>query len=205
MHSFLLNKAIDQKSVLPCYFFYGEEVFLAQQFLEELKDLLISGDQQNFAVERFDLDQQSWMDIFDTARSISFFPTARIFVVNMVKPQEKLSKPDMTERREKLNKTDEKIIRSYFEDPTPQTVMIFIHPKKLRSSAAIVKLFSSLPASEVIELKPLRAPQISSWMDRRIGLSGKSVSMEAKTRLIELAGSNLSLINNELNLSLIHI
>ena len=199
MHSFLLNKDIDKKSVLPCYFFYGEEVFLAQQFLEELKDLLISEDQQDFGIERFDLDQQSWVDIFDSARTISFFPTARIFVVNMAKRREKLNKAAMAKRREKLNLTDEKIIRSYFEDPTPQTVMVFIHPNKLPKSAAAVKLFSSLPASEVIELKPLRPLQISSWMDRRIGLSGKSVSMEAKTRLIELAGSDLSLINNEMN------
>jgi DNA polymerase III delta subunit len=187
LHSFLLNMDIDKQSVLPCYFFYGEEIFLAQQFLEELKDLLISGDHQDFAVERFGLDQQSWMDVFDTARTISFFPTARILVV------------DIPKRREKLNKTEEQILRSYFEDPTPQTVMVFIHPHKLPRQAAVIKMFSSLPASKVIELKPLRTPQISSWMDRRIGMSGKSASMEAKTRLIELAGSDLSMINNELN------
>jgi DNA polymerase III delta subunit len=187
LHSFLLGKDIDKTSVLPCYFFYGEEPFLAQQFLEELKDLLIFSDQQDFAIERFDLDQHSWVDVFDTARTISFFPTERIFVVTIPK------------RRGKLNNTEAEIVKAYFEDPTPQTVMVFLHPFKLLRKTSVVKLFSSLPASEVIELKPLRIPQVLTWMDRRISLSGKSASREAKSRLIELAGSDLGMIDSELN------
>jgi DNA polymerase III delta subunit len=187
LYSFLLNKDIGKESLLPCYFFYGEEVFLARQFLDELKDLLLKEDQRDFAIQRFSLLRETWMDVFDSARTISFFPTMRIFEV------------EIPLRREKLNKTEGQILKSYFEDPTPQTVMVFIHPHKLPRNAALIKLFSSLPAAEVKELKPLRAPQISSWVDRRIGLSGKSASQEAKDRLIELAGSDLTLINNELN------
>lgn len=187
MYSFLLNKDIDKASLLPCYFLYGEEVFLAHQFLEELKEFLISPDQQDFAIERFDLDQHSWVDIFDSARTISFFPVERIFVVTVPK------------RRVKLTKTEIEVVKSYFENPTPQTVMVFTHPHKLLRNSAVVKLFSALPASEVIELKPLRAPQLSKWMDRRIGMSGKSASRDAISRLIELAGSDLSMLDSELN------
>lgn len=187
MYSFLLKKDIDKSSVKPCYFFYGEENFLARQFLDELKAVLVSGDDEDFHIERYGLDQHSWMDVFDLARTISFFPVERLIVVEIPK------------KREKLNKNETGIVKSYFEDPTPQTVMVFIHPFKLPGNAQAVKLFSSLPSSEVREMKPLNQSQVMGWMDRRLGLSGKSASRDAKIRLMELAGTDLGLIDNELN------
>jgi DNA polymerase III delta subunit len=187
VYSFLLKKDIDKNSIKPCYFLYGEEIFLGRQFLDELKAVLVSGVDQDFHIERCGLDQYSWMDVFDLARTVSFFPVERLIVVEIPK------------KMEKLNKNETGIVKSYFEDPTPQTVMVFIHPFKLSGSAQAVKLFSSLPSSEVREMKPLKPHQITGWMDRRLGLSGKTASRDAKMRLMELAGNDLSLIDNELN------
>ena len=55
MDNILLRKNINEETVSHCYFFYGEECYLAYQFLNELKEALTSLEDQEFNVERLNL------------------------------------------------------------------------------------------------------------------------------------------------------
>ena len=76
MYSFLLNKDINEKTIVPCYFLYGEEIFLAEQFVENVKASLIPPEDEHFHIEKFRLGECSWMDVFDAARMVPFFMTS---------------------------------------------------------------------------------------------------------------------------------
>ena len=104
MYSFLLRKEIKEKDLLPGYFFYGEETFLAYQFIQELQDSLVPPEAQGFNVEKFNLAESSWAEIIDSARTIPFFFSPwRIITVEITE-----------EKRNHLSANEEGILKGYF-------------------------------------------------------------------------------------------
>ena len=71
--NYLLGEDLREDRLLPGYFFYGEETYLAHQFVRQLTDTLIAPDAQGFNLERFNLENSRWADIIDLARTIPFF------------------------------------------------------------------------------------------------------------------------------------
>ncbi len=181
---------IDEKTLVPCYFLFGEELFLAEEFIDELKRALISPEDQDYNIEKCNLEDQSWMEIMDLARTIPFFFSSwRIITVNLP-----------AGKGERLSSREEKILKDYFSSPSDQTVLVVIYPGKLRRSTPIFRLFSSFPSTlvHVKELKPLKGRNLFFWMDKKLSLSGKRATQDAMARLAELTGNNLARVNNEL-------
>ncbi len=191
MYSFLLNKDINGEALLPCYFFHGEEMFLAFQFVEELKEALIPPELQNFHVERFSLEENSWAEVIDQARTLPFFLfPLRIIVAEVSKG-----------RRENLSSTEQSVLRQYFSSPPSRTVIIVIFSGKIRKNSSLFHFFSSLPPEVAWskELRPLKERALHAWMERRFASQGKMVTPEAKKRLEELAGNDLRRVRNEID------
>lgn len=190
MYSFFLRKEIDEKSLHPCYFFYGEETFLAEEFIEDLKQTLISPEGQDYNIEKCNLEDHSWMAIMDLARTIPFFFSSWRII--------KVSLP--VGKGERLSPVEEKVLKDYFSSPSDHTVLVVIYPGKLRRSAQVFRLFSALPSSRVYvkELKPLKERSLFSWMDRKFSDVGKRATHDAMGRLAELTGNDLARLNNEI-------
>ncbi len=180
---------MDEKTLRPCYFFYGEEPFLAEEFVGELRQTLFSFGDQEQNMEKFDLSEQSWMEVLDLARTIPFlFSSWRIIVVNIP-----------TGRGDKLTSIEGKIIKDYFSSPSSHTVLVVIYPGKLKRGAPLFRLFSSLPSSLVWvkELKILKDRALFEWMERKLLHLEKVANKDAMARLAELTGNNLARISHE--------
>ncbi len=189
MDSYLLKKEIDEKTLRPCYFFYGEEPFLAEEFVRELKETLFSLEGQEHNIEKFDLAEQSWMEVLDLARTMPFFFSSwRIIVVNIP-----------MSRGDRLPSIEEKIIKDYFSSPSSHTVLVVIYPGKLKRGAPLFRLFSSFPSSLVWvkELRILKDRALFEWMERKLSSSEKTINKDAMARLAELTGNNLARISHE--------
>ena len=209
MFSPLLNAEIREESLNAGYFCYGEEAFLADEFIDQLSRMLAASSGEDFHVDRFYLDETKWMDIIDAARTMPFlFRSWRIIVARI--PERKPG-PDAggwkkggREEEEKgtrfLSETDQKTIRAYFTDPTARTTLVVIMPGTVRKNDAVVRFFLSLPKPAVLtkELKPLYLQDLKRWADRKAQSLGKSLTDGAKSRLIEILGSDLRLLGNEL-------
>ncbi len=189
MYSFFLNRGIDEESLVPCYFLHGEETFLAYQFIIELREALITKEVREYNVERFNLDENSWAEIIDLARTIPFFLSPwRIIVVEGSRG-----------KKENLSSLDQKILENYFSSPSTRTLIVIIFSGKIRKNSSLFKFFKSLPSSRVHsrELRPLKDRQLYSWMTKKFSSQGKSATPEAMRRLEELTGNDLRQINNE--------
>lgn len=198
MFSKILGKEIAEDSPAPGYFFYGEEVYLADEFVGELRRAVVAPDAQDFQLTLYYLDETKWADIIDTARTVPFlFASWRILVV---KAPEKKSNGDGNGEKESklLSAIEEKILKAYFASAAPRTVIVVILPGRIRKSHALVKLFSALPAVTVKEMKPLRPDQIESWIVEKAASLGKAFSMEGRRRLAEIVGSDLRRLDNEI-------
>jgi DNA polymerase III delta subunit len=190
LYSFLLNQKISENTVVPCYFFHGEETFLAFQFINELKSALLSEEVQEYNVERFSLDENSWAEVIDLARTIPFFLSPwRIIVVEL-----------STGKKENLSSQEQRILEDYFASPSSRTVMVVVFSGKIRRASSFFKYFSSLPSTTVLikELRPLKDRALYAWMSKKFSSQGKTADPEAMRRLEELIGNDLRRINNEM-------
>jgi DNA polymerase III delta subunit len=190
MRSSLLDREIREEDLLPGYFFYGEELFRAHQFIRDLKAALVSPDVQGIGLERFDLEETPWRDIMDVARTMPFFFSPwRLLVVEIEDAD-----------REELTPAEQKILKEYFASPAPKTIIVVLFAGKIRKTKPLFKLFSSLPGSAVLvnELKALKDKDLSSWVNGKLASLGKRASPEAIERLIEMTGNDLQRLTNEL-------
>ncbi len=185
-----------------CYFFYGEEEFLAELFIRRLKQVLITPDAQGFNIERFDLAGMRWADIIDTARTAPFFfsPWRIVSVKSMEDSRERKETRERKDGSRRLSSVDEKIVREYFRSPASRTVLVVVVTGRVKKTHPLVKFFLSLPRSKVQgwELKPLKADILRDWMGRQLAVLGKSATPDALIRLEEIVGNDLRRIDQEL-------
>jgi len=185
-----------------CYVFYGEEDYLAEEFIGTLKTSLISPDAQGFNLERFDLAGMRWPDIIDTARTAPFFFSPwRIVIVRVVEEsREGKEAREGKEGSKKLSSLDEKIVRDYLRSPASRTVLVVVIAGRVKKTHPLVKFFNSQPPGAVVlrEVKPLKNEALHAWMRQRLSSQGKSATVDALIRLEEVAGSDLRRIDREL-------
>ncbi|MGB7294471.1 MAG: DNA polymerase III subunit delta [Candidatus Aminicenantales bacterium] len=193
---------INEDRLASCYFFYGEEEYLAELFLRRLKQALVTPDAQGFNVERFDLAGIRWADIIDTARTAPFFfsPWRIVVVTSVENSRERKEAKERGEGSRKISSLDEKILSEYFRSPASRTVLIVVITGRVKKTHPLVKFFLSLPRSKVqeCELKPLRSEVLQGWMARRLAAVEKSATPAALSRLEEIVGSDLRRIDQEL-------
>lgn len=172
------------------YLFFGEELFPARRELDALKRELATEDGEPAVEERFDPDAASWRDILDHARNVPFFFSPwRLLVVEMSKPAQA-----------DLEKDEEEVLREFFASPTPKTTLVVLFQGKLAKTKPLFKLFDSLPRTvvRVEEMKPLKEWDLGKWINEAAGRLGKKVAPDAAARLIEVVGSDLRLLDAEL-------
>lgn len=193
---------INEDRPASCYFFYGEEEFLAELFIRRLKQVLIKPDAQGFNIERFDLAGMRWADIIDTARTAPFFfsPWRIVSVKSMEDSRERKETRERKDGSRRLSSVDEKIVREYFRSPASRTVLVVVVTGRVKKTHPLVKFFLSLPRSKVQgwELKPLKADILRDWMGRQLAVLGKSATPDALIRLEEIVGNDLRRIDQEL-------
>jgi DNA polymerase III delta subunit len=186
----LLENFVTERSLVPCYFFYGEDTFLANRFVNRLKADLIDPDNQDFCVERLNLKDHSWGDVLDTARTVPFlFSSLRLVVVDLSGKKE-----------ENLTELEKTILKEYLFSPSSQSILLIIFTGIVRRSSQIVKFFASFPSSavHVEEVKPLRGIALYDWIDKRFQEFGKMATPETKKRIVEIVGNDLGRLYKEI-------
>lgn len=197
-----------EDALLAGYFFYGEEDFLAEEFIDELRRLLGGPAGGEFHLNRFDLDEAKWRDVVDTARTAPFlFEPWRALVVRIPEPKGGGGGADRRSDREGeegrgtryLCALDQKILKDYFADPPARTVMAVVRAGRVRRDDAVVRFFSALPKSavSVVEMKRLTEFRLMQRADEKARSLGKTLTEGAKKRLFELLGQDLRLMMNE--------
>jgi len=196
------------ETLLAGYFFYGEEDYIAEEFLADLEVLLADQAGGEFHLTRMSLDEAKWRDVIDAARTAPFlFEPWRALLVRV--PEGKTSeraagrggKPEDGEGRgsKYLSALDQKILKEYFAGPPERTVIVVIRAGSVRRDDALVRFFQSLPKSamSVVEMKRLTEYRLMQWVDEKARSLGKTLTGGARKRLFDLVGQDLRLMMNE--------
>jgi DNA polymerase III delta subunit len=198
-----------EETLLPGYFFFGEEDFLAEEFVEEFERVLAASTGGEFHLTRMDLDESKWRDVIDAARTAPFlFEPWRAIIVRVParkagseKAEARTTGAEGAEGRgtRYLSALDQTILREYFAVPPSRTVIVVVRAGRYRRDDAIVRFFQSLPktAMSVIEMRRLTPGFLMRRADEKARALGKTLTEGAKTRLFELLGQDLRLMMNE--------
>ena len=197
-----------EEALLPGYFFFGEEDYLAEEFIEALERLLAASSGGELHLARFDLDEAKWRDVVDAARTAPFlFDPWRVVVVRV--PERKAGADKGQDRRaadeegrgpKHLTSLDQKILKDYFADPPSRTVLVVVRAGRVRRDDAVVRFFASLPKTvlAMTEMKRLTEYRLMQRADEKARALGKTLTEGAKRRLFELLGQDLRLTMNEI-------
>lgn len=184
------DRVVREDALVPCYFFYGEETFLAEEFIQSLKKALISPDVEGFNLERFALKDHAWSEVLDAARMRPvFFSSWRVIVV------------EIPASAAELSRGDKEMIKDYLEmSPPSQTVLVLVYPGRLAKSSALYKFFNAFPKTLILlkEARPLKDRTLLSWVSMRFEREGRRATKDAVQRLVELTGNDLRQLDNEI-------
>jgi DNA polymerase-3 subunit delta len=198
-----------EDALLAGYLFFGEEDYLAEEFIGELERILAALAGGEFHLTRMDLDEAKWRDIIDAARTAPFlFEPWRAIVVRV--PERKAGADRSADRRggadgeegrgtRYLCAADQKILTDYFADPSSRTVVVVIRAGRVRRDDAFVRFFQSLPktAISITEMKRLTPAALLRRADEKARALGKTLTEGARKRLFDLLGQDLRLMMNE--------
>jgi len=181
---------LDETSVRPGYLLFGEDDFRAREFVRRLRTALSGPDGQPATVKTFLLEDDSWRDILDEARTIPFF----------FSPWQVLVAEGRGARDAELEDSDKALLKEYFRSPTPKTVVVVLFEDKIPRNKGLYRLFDGLPESavDVVEYEPLKGQALAGWADERLRASGKTASPEALDLLLEATGNDLGRLENEI-------
>jgi DNA polymerase III delta subunit len=191
---------IDPDGLAAGYVFFGEEDYLAEGFIQRLKEALIPLEAEGFNVERFDLAVARWPEVIDTARTAPFFLSPWRLVVAKAVEKDREGKPAKEDKEPgKLSSLDEKIIREYFRSPASRTILVVVIKGRVKKTHPLVRFFGTLTRSAVVlqEVKPLKEEALRLWMKERLAGLGKTATFDALLRLEELVGSDLRRLDRE--------
>lgn len=192
---------VREDKLLAGYVFFGEETYLADEFVAELARALAASSDGELHLTRFELGETKWAEIIDTARTAPFlFEPWRAIVVRFPERRPGAAGGEEGRAPKLLTDQDQALIRGHFEDPPSRTVLVVVLPGRLKKSEARVRFFSSLPKSAVAvtEVKPLRDDALARRADEKARSLGKSLTAGANTRLREIVGPDLRLLMNEI-------
>lgn len=183
-------REIRQKQYAPVYVLYGPESFLAEEFLSLAKREMIAPEFSDLNVSVYDCTECSLGDILQDAETLPFMGEHRLVIARQAyfltgsKPLTKVeSNPDA--------------LLDYLQNPPAYTSLILhTEAEKLDERKKLVKTLQQ--KAKVIPFMPLKDAELYGWVERQAGKYKATIRREQAMKLVERAGSELRLLDKEL-------
>lgn len=99
-----------------------------------------------------------------------------------------------------LSPADREAIKNYFSSPQAKTSLFIFRPGRFKETEPVARFFKSLQQSgvESVELRQLYEREALGWAAELARRFNKTMSEAAKKKLVEVVGTDLNLIFNEI-------
>jgi DNA polymerase-3 subunit delta len=180
-----LRKQLKTKQFLPIYFLYGEENYFIDKFTDMLRAGVLAETDPAFNHEVFygeELRSGKLAQLLSACRSYPVFAEWRLV--------------EIREAQRMGAKELEKLL-PYFENPIPSTVLLIAWRDRSGPDGRS-KPAKALQKYAFIECKLLYESQIRPYIEEMAAAKNLQLSPDALQLLIEYLGTNLQLIENEI-------
>ncbi|MGI2326530.1 DNA polymerase III subunit delta [Planococcus sp. YIM B11945] len=181
-------KAIRSGQIDPVYLVVGNESYFIEKTVDLLKHKLTDGELE---LSIFDLEEVPVDRVIEEADTIPFFSDRKLIVVKNA------SFLKAAERGKEKIDHDLKLLEAWLENPPSSCVTVFIAPyEKLDERKKVTKLMKQ--HTVLVEAKSLQANDLEVWLQHEAKSFGKQIKKGAADKLVEMAGTNLTLLSSEL-------
>lgn len=176
-----LLQSLKQGKIEPVYFLFGAESYLRDQAAQAIaSEALCETLLREFNDSTFSLRTGDARDAIAAAEQLPMMSPRRVVQIK-----------DLA----KLNEASEEILLDYINRPVETSVVIFnsddIDKRK--------KLAKKLMSTAAFEFAPLNNAELSAWAKSHLAELKAEVAPAVLSRIIELVGSNVRMLANELN------
>lgn len=184
-------KSIKKGQFSSIYLLYGSEAY----FINETKQLLINHvlneSELDFNLSELDLEEITIEEALEDVETLPFLGEKRlVFMKNPVFLSSEKTKAKVEHNVKKLEE--------YIANPAPYSILVLTASyEKLDQRKKITK--ELLRKATVVEAKKLNEMEMRSWIQKRITARNFMIEDQALDRLLELAGTNLMMVMNEVD------
>jgi len=184
-----LWRQLKQNLVAPVYVLFGAESYLRDRAVGQIiEHSFAEGDLRDFNLDEFSLNDKDAMEnAIAAAQQLPMMSSGRVVKVADVRVT-------ATAARDTLKEECEEMLGTYLGDPAPSTVLIIV-ADELNGNRKITKLPKKYALT--IEFKKLEDSELPQWVRKQFDEQGFRIDDLANRRLVELVGSDLRRLTNE--------
>jgi DNA polymerase-3 subunit delta len=180
MRTLELKKAIQKRELSPLYFFYGEETFLIDRILTDLKEVMIDPHLSDFNLSIFYGEEITPQDIINSAKTLPLMSDYRLVIVR---------------ESDQLKLSSWKRFSSYFSHPLLSTCLIFC-AEKMVLNPELLSIFRK--EGKVVRFYHPFDREVPEWIRKIAREFNKKIRQDALVLLSAELGNDLQKIYNEL-------
>lgn len=182
-------KSIRSGQIDPVYLIIGTESYFVEKTLDLMKASMTQAGELELSF--FDLDEVPVEHVVDEADTFPFFSDRKLIIAKNA------SFLKAAERGKEKVEHDLKALENWLQNPPSSSVTIFVAPyEKLDERKKIVKAIKQ--HAIVVEAKALQTNDLESWLSQEAKGFGKDINRGAVRKLVEMAGTNLTLLSSEI-------
>ncbi|NPV27178.1 MAG: DNA polymerase III subunit delta [Firmicutes bacterium] len=188
-------KQINQKQLAPVYLLFGEEKYLADSLLAQLKAAVLDPATSDFNYDQIDGETASVETIVSAANTLPVLAECRLVIVKNTGLFGLRGKGNLNPEEE-TGSSAEEILSNYLRDPNPSTVLVFIAEGGVERRHRLFKLVEQRGA--VVELASFKGKTLTDWVEQQVKQKGKTIKRDALQYLVGLDGADLSQLSQEI-------
>jgi DNA polymerase III subunit delta len=175
-----LSNALKERDVPPLLLFFGEETFLLEKAVREIRETFVAAESRDFNLNIFPAKDSTAEAILDVARTFPVFAQHRMVLVKDVQgfPPQELDH-----------------FLPYLKDPVPETIFLCT-ADKIDGRKKFYQEFKKLGA--VVEFRKIYENQLPSFVKNQAREAGHPFTEEAMALFCKKVGTGLQEVNSEL-------
>ena len=186
-----LIKDLKESALRPVYYFYGEEVFLRDYYLEKIERKVLGERIEGINYENLQLPAQSLQTLISSANTIPFFGEKKLIVVR---------EGELISKEKHFSAAEIRSLEAYLENPNPSTCLVFLGETEGKGFAKskIYQWIHKGAHSRAIEYKKLKGAALGNWIRDSLKEKGLHAEPAALDMLIPIGERGLYDLHNEL-------
>lgn len=181
-------KQIEQGRIAPVYVAVGEEAYLRRKFLQGLREQVVRGPAAALNEQRMDAAQAPVDEVLAVAQQLPVFAEQRLLILEAADA--------WLQGRPALDQAAQQAMIRYLEAPSPTTCMV-LTAERLDRRNALVKALER--HATIVRCDAMKEQELVSWLQARAQQEGKRLSAGAARLLVDLAGTDMQRLTQELD------
>lgn len=181
-----LKMEIREKKLGRLYFFYGEETFLLNYYLEKLHGILLDSLTESFNYHRFSSETFSVEDFGQAVDNLPMMAPSSLVQVDDV---------DIF----KCNESDRTHLAEILSDIPDYCTVVFTYLSvQWKPDKRLKKLWEPVEKGLAVEFAKQNERDLVAWITRHFASGNKRISSELCTYLIDLTGGTMTALSGEI-------